>query len=279
MEDNIVVLDKKEKKAIHQKQRSFFRASMRKNANILSAMVRRNFKSQYRNSILGAFWTVLNPLLNTLILSFVFSGFFGGTDLVYAVYIFSGNLIFNIMRQITAQSLECLVSNSDLIKKVKISYAIFPVSNMFTALVNFGVAFIALLFVMLIVGQTFHWEIVFIITLLPAVLLFSLGVGFVLSSMFVFFRDIKHLYDVFLTLWMYMTPIFYNISMFEGRDLVVNVITINPMYQYVTMFRNMIGGVIPSATTYLIAYAWAIGMVLIGYTIFKLNRKKYILYI
>lgn len=245
-------------------------------------MVKRNFKAQYRNSVLGALWTVLNPLLNMIVMSFVFSKLFGSDEVGnYPVYIFCGNLIFNIMRQITTQSLGCLVSNSDLIKKVKISYSIFPMSNMFTALVNFGVAFVALIIVMLIVGQQFYWTIFMTVLIVPAVLIFSLGVGYALSSLYVFFRDVSHLYEVFMTLWAYLTPLFYAASSLgEEGSLVRNVIDINPMTHYVSAFRSIIQwGQVPSGTEFLICYAWAFVMLIIGYTIFKLNRKKYILYI
>jgi len=180
---------------------------------------------------------------------------------------------------VTTQSLDCLVKNSGLIKKVKISYAIFPISNTFTALVNFSVALIALMIVMLIVGQQFYWTLVLIVTIIPAVMLFSLGVGYILSSLFVFFRDIKHLYDVGITLWMYLTPIFYGAKQL-GNETVTAIINANPMTHFVTAFRDLVQwGVIPSGMEFLICYAWAIGMFVLGYLIFRLNRKKYILYI
>ncbi len=254
---------------------------MRKNSNILKALVNKNFKAQYRNSVLGVLWTVLNPLLNMLVLSLVFSKLFGNRVGVgiYPVYLFCGNLIFNMMRQITSQSLTSMVTNSGLIKKVKISYSVFPISSMFTALVNFGVSFVALIIIMLIVKQPFHWTIILTITIVPAVLLFSLGIGFVVSSLYVFFRDIKHLYEVFLTLWMYLTPLFYTASSLKN-ETITKIIGLNPMTHFITAFRNIIQwGTIPSGLEFLICYAWAVAMLLIGYTIFKLTKKKFILYI
>ena len=253
----------------------------RKNKYILQALVKRNFKAQYRNSILGVLWTVLNPLLNMIVLSLVFSQLFGNRQGVgiYPVYLFCGNLIFNMMRQITSQSLNSIVNNSGLIKKVKISYSVFPTTTMFTALVNFGVSFIALIFIMLIVKQPFHWTILLTITIIPAVLLFSLGIGFILSSLFVFFRDVKHLYDVFLTLWMYLTPLFYTANSLKN-ETIIKVIGLNPMTHFITAFRNIIQwGTVPSGVEFLICYGWAFAMLIVGYAIYRLSRKKFILYI
>ena len=253
----------------------------RKNKYILQALVKRNFKAQYRNSILGVLWTVLNPLLNMIVLSLVFSQLFGNRQGVgiYPIYLFCGNLMFNMMRQITSQSLQSIVSNAGLLKKVKISYSVFPTTSMFTALVNFGVSFIALIFIMLIVKQTFHWTIVLTVTIIPAVLLFSLGIGLILASLFVFFRDIKHIYEVFLTLWMYLTPLFYTADSLKNATI-IKIIGLNPMTHFITAFRNIIQwGTVPNGIEFLICYGWAFAMLIIGYAIYRLTRKKFILYI
>lgn len=257
------------------------RNKMRKNKYILSAIVSKNFKSQYRNSVLGVFWTVLNPLLNMLVMALVFTELFGNRAGVgiYPVYLFCGNLIFGIMRQITSQSLTSIVDNSGLIKKVRISYSVFPISNMFSALINFGLSFIALIAIMLVVKQKFYWTILLTITIIPAVLLFSLGIGLVLASLYVFFRDIKHIYSVFLTLWTYLTPMFYTVETLK-KPAIINIVKLNPMTQYVTMFRNIIQwGTVPGGMHYLFAYGVAIAMFLIGYLFYRLTKKKFILYI
>ena len=124
----------------------------KKNSYIVQAMVVKNVKEQYRNSVLGILWTVLNPLLNMIVMALVFSNLFGrqiiGAD--YPVYILSGSIIFTLMRSITERSLGCIVNNASLIKKVKIDYEVFPVSNMFSGLVNFLFSFIALIVVVII---------------------------------------------------------------------------------------------------------------------------------
>lgn len=257
------------------------RNKMRKNKYILGAIVTKNFKSQYRNSVLGVVWTVLNPLLNMIVMALVFSEMFGSRAGVgnYPVYIFCGNLIFSVMRQATSQSLTSIVGNSGLIKKVKISYSVFPISNTLLSLVNFGLSFVALIAIMLFEKQKFYWTMTLTVTIIPALLFFSLGLGLILASLYVFFRDIKHIYSVAITLWMYLTPLFYTVDGLKNPTI-MKFIEINPMTQFVTMFRDMIQwGSVPSWGTYLYVYAFGLGMWGIGYLIYRLLRKKFILYI
>ncbi len=266
---------------VNKPKKNDFVVQMKKNSYILSAMIKRNFKVQYRGSVLGVLWTILNPLLNMCVLALVFSNFFGSSPEVgiYAIYLLVGTIIFNITKQSTVQSLDSLVCNSDLIKKVKISYSVFPLSNMFTSLVNFGMSFIALIIVMLIVHQQFYWTLLLVITIIPAIMLFSLGISYFVSALFVFFRDIKNLYDVGMTLWYYLTPIFYTASIINIW-WVQKIIYLNPMYHFVTAARDMIQwGVVPGGMEYLIMYGWAFGLLALGYLVFRACRKKYILYI
>ena len=227
---------------------------IKKNANITRELVKKSIKIQYRNSAIGIFWTVLNPFLNMLVMFFVFGSILGysDSDPSYALYLLCGNVIFNMMRGATSQSLVSLVQNRGLLTKNKISYYVFPLSNNLSALVNFLFSCIALLGVMLFVwirGEAvFSWNFLLAFLMLPALFLFNYGVSMILASLFVFFRDIQHFYSVFLTLWTYLTPIFYKIDRFKKTNatqtladrFITGIIKLNPMYHYVDNFRSVI---------------------------------------
>lgn len=247
---------------------------------LLRLLVRRNIKNQYYRSFIGVLWTVLNPLLNMLVMAFVFSELFGfdsqgGLD--YSLYILSGNIIFSIMSSSTSGSLPCLVNQQDMLQKTKVSLTLFPTANVFSSLVTFGFSFIALLIVALIrlaAGAfSFHWEIVFTIVLLPAVVLFSLGLSYLLSALYVFFRDIQHVYTVLLTLWTYLTPLFYTIEALN-KPIVEKLMNFNPMYHYVSYFRDILMGNIPSLGQHIVCYGFALGMFAIGILVMTLVRNK-----
>ena len=249
-------------------------------AFLLRLLVKRNIQNQYYRSFIGILWTVLNPLLNMVVMAFVFSQLFGrGStgELDYPLYILSGNIVFSIMRSSTSGSLPCLVAQRDMLQKTKVAIGLFPTANVFSSLVSFGFSFIALLAVAgarAIAGKyVFCWEIVFVIVLLPAVTLFSLGLSYFLSSLYVFFRDLKHIYSVILTLWTYLTPLFYTVSALNN-PLVDKYIKLNPMYHYVTYFRDILMGTIPTWQTHLICYGFGILSFVVGYAFLRLVQNR-----
>lgn len=275
-----------------------------KNVNIVKQLVLRSIKVQYRNSVIGVFWTVLNPLLNMLVMYLVFSTMFtrGGTQTeidTYALYLLCGNIVFGMMRTATFQSLPSIVQNRGLLTKNKMSYNVFPLSYSLSAVVNFSFSFIALLGVMAFVQFTteqvvFSFAIFLVLVALPALFLFCYGLSLVLAAMYTFFRDIKHFYNVFLTLWMYLTPIFYNISIFDtagfSASFMKTIIKLNPMYYYVEYFRDVVyrcsataasTGVsildlLPGFGSTITLYVIGLVATLIGAIVFMATKRKFI---
>lgn len=257
--------EKEQAKAERREERkewfAFRKKEFIKNVNIVKQLVIRSVKVQYRNSVIGIFWTVLNPLLNMLVMYLVFSTIFtrGGFATVtdestYALYLLCGNIVFGMMRTATSQALTSIVQNRGLLTKNKMSYNVFPLAYTLSAVVNFLFSLVALLGVMVFVWlvndqAVFSVNIFLVLVALPALFLFCYGLSLVLSAMYTFFRDIKHFYTVFLTLWMYITPIFYGITLFETEaagpsfglaDLMLLIIRANPMYYFVEYFRDVV---------------------------------------
>lgn len=263
------------------------KTKFKRSANTLISMVNRNVRNQYRNSVLGILWTVLNPLLNMIVIALVFSMIFNRNEmdgLYYPVYILSGNIVFGLLRNATTNALPCMVKNYDLLSKTRIVHEIFPISNVLSAVVNFFFSLIALFIVMLIFlnkpGVGFHWTLLLtVLPYLPLLMLFSLGVSFILATIYIRFRDIQHIYSVVLTLWMYLTPLFYSLEMIKGHQTAITILKINPMYHFVTYFRSLLVGQVPSLLTHGILLAWGVGMCGVGFLFFHFSKKKFLLYI
>ncbi len=261
-----------------------------KNRNIVHELIRKNVKTQYRNSFLGVFWSVLNPLLNMLVMWLVFSQFFGQNDPLYPIYLLTGNILFQFLRSSTISSMTSIVNSRGLITKVKIDHYLFPLSSTLSALVNFAFSFISLLIIMLIMQisggySLFGYQMLGLILLLPAFLLFQYGISLFLSALYVFCRDIKHLYTVFLTLWTYITPVFYKLNRLDANSIAYKILKLNPMYYFLTYFRDSVynmsylGGGMASWKMLGLLYLLGIASLLIGYLFYKLLKKNFINYV
>lgn len=214
-----------------------------KNRYVLYELVRKNVKTQYRNSVLGMLWTVLNPLLNMLVMWAVFSQFFGRNDPLYPIYLLTGNILFACLSSATNGALQSIVNNRGLLTRVKIDSYLFPLSSTLSSLVNFAFSMIALLCIMLFIQffgghSVFSVRILMVFLMIPAFVLFEYGIGLFLAALFVFLRDIKYLYSVFLTLWTYLTPIFYKVDTLKTGSFALSIVKMNPMYYFLRFFRD-----------------------------------------
>lgn len=259
---------------------------------LIEQLVTRDFKIKYKRSVLGIFWSFLNPLLMMIVQFVVFSTFFGrgaGQE-HYAIYLLCGIVCFNGFNDCTTQAMTSITSNASLITKVYVPKYIYPMSKVFSASINLILSMVPLLVVTVIYGFFGHLYLKPAILLLPLALailiLFILGVSFILSSLMVFFHDIAFLWGVLTTMWMYATPIIYPLSMLESmedstmKSIALFVIKVNPLTHYVDVMRSLvISGCSPSMKEWGICLLWAIIMMIIGLIVFHKTEDKFVLYI
>ena len=250
-----------------------------KYAPLLRELVIRDIKIRYRHSVLGILWTVLSPLLNMIVKTVVFQTIFANSIEFFALYVMIGNVVFSFVSESTNRGMNAILWNASLIKKVYIPKYLFPLANVVSSLVNFGFSFIAMIFVMLIIRAPFRPIMLTFIIPLVYLMIFAFGLSLILCAINVFFRDIQHLYTIFLTVWMYISAIFYDVSML-GNGFVKTIININPLYQYIRFFREIImDGVFPGIYHNIYCALWAALMLVMGILFFKTTQKKFILHI
>lgn len=263
--------------------------TLRSSLIVLGSMTHKNVKRQYRDSFLGVLWTVLNPVLQAFVMAFVFGTFLGGSvgkpypeyagpEVVFVVYILAGQTVFGLMLGATRAALPSIVRGRGLIDKVALPMSVLPISENLTSLVNFGFAFVALVVIQLSYMGVMYTTAFALLLFLPSLIIFSLGISLVLASIFVFFRDIDHIYSVVASLWMYLTPLFYSVT--QMKDDVAKIIKLNPMYHYVDTFRYlMVYGEYPVSWKIPLCYAMGLVSLALGVLIFNLTKKKFVLYI
>lgn len=252
---------------------------LRQNLFVLQSLVSRDFKLKYRRSVLGVLWSLLNPLLMMIVMAAVFSYMFRFKIENFPVYLILGTIMFDFMSRSTAAAMESIVDSQALIKKVRIEKVIFPLEKVVFELVNFALALVAAAAVMAFfrVVPSIHiiWALPLLIVL---VTLFCTGLSLLLSALSVFFRDVMHLWSVLLTAWTYATPLFYPFEMLP--DWMQTVMQFNPMYHYITFFRDfMMWNALPTVNQMLAGIAMAVITFLVGLFVFRRTESKFILHI
>lgn len=243
---------------------------------LLEELVGRDIKVKYRRSVLGVLWTLLNPLMMMIVLSVVFSSLFKFDIEYFPVYLLSGQLIFNFYNESTSNAMSAILNNASLIKKIYVPKYLFVLSRILSSIINLAASFSALILVMLAMRIPLHWTIIFSIIPLVLLAVFSLGVSLLLAAVTVKFRDIMHLYSVFTTALLYLTPVIYPMSILPEK--VKLIVAINPITNYVGMFRDvMIYGTIPGIISLLVATIEAVIMLGIGLRVFYKMQDEFIL--
>ena len=251
---------------------------MKKNQFLFEELVKRDFKQKYKRTVLGMAWSILSPLLNLLVMSLVFTQFFGRHTQHYTIYLFCGNLVFSYYRESTNGGMSSLMSNAGIFSKVNVPKYLFLLSKNVSALINFGLTLCVFFLFVFLDGITFHLRFFTLIYPIVCLVVFNVGVGLVLSALFVFFRDVSYLYDVFTMLLNYLSAIFYTVDGYS--PLMQKLFLCNPIYCYIKYFRVVVlEGSIPSLSFHVLCAFYAVVMVVIGGLIYKKNNHKFLYYI
>ena len=246
---------------------------------VFAELVKRDFKKRYKGSVLGVLWSMLAPLFQLMVMSFVFKRVFGSSVDHYTIYLFAGQLVFNYFKEATNNGMSSIISNAGIITKVTVPKYLFLISRVMAASINFFLTLIIFFVFIAFDKIAFTWK--FLLLIYPIVCLFLLiiGTGLILSALFVFFKDIQYLYEIFTLALMYFSAIFYDVSIFDGSR-VAQLIYINPIFVYINYIREIVMyGNIPSLTYHLYCLAYALLIVRFGAWMYKKYNYMFLYYI
>ncbi len=245
---------------------------------LLKTLVNRDFRIKYQASVLGMLWSFLNPLLTMLVYLFVFSTLFRSNIEHFPVYLMTGIVLFNYFSDSTSQGMASIVVNRTLITKVYMPKMLYPLSKILSTAINLMISFIPLAIVMLLTGVPFHKSLLLLPFVVIFIVMFCLGMSLILSTLNVFFRDIQFLWGVLITIWNFVTPIFYPESIIPAAFRTVY--HLNPLYQIMHFMRCItLDGIAPSPLSFL--YCFLAGMIplALGVIIFRKNQDRFVLYL
>lgn len=250
---------------------------IRKYRFVFTELVKRDFKKKYKRSFLGVLWSMLAPLFTLLVMNFVFSHFFGRTQEYYTIYLFSGWLIFQYYNEATNGAMSSLMANANIFSKVKVPKYLFLFSRVTSSSINFFLVLLVYFAFVIVYQLPITWKFIMLIFPIVCMFLLILGVGLILSALFVFFRDVQYLYGVFSTALMYFTPIFYTVDIMGDK---AKIFYLNPLYLYVTYFRDVvIGGIIPSLAFHVYTLLYSLIFFAIGCWMYKKYNYKFLYYV
>lgn len=252
--------------------------AVQKYSFLIRQLVSRDFKTKYKRSILGVFWSFLNPLLMMCVQYFVFSNIFKTDVPNFAAYLLIGTVIFNFFTESCGMALTSILGNASLITKVYVPKYIYPLTRVISSLVNLAISLIPLILVCLVTGVQFQKSAVLALFFLLCLVIFCLGFGLLLSTSMVFFRDTQFLWGVLNMMWMYATPIFYPETILPEKFRFV--LQINPLYHFLKNARMCIlDGLSPEPAVYVQCFLIALVTLLIGALVFRKNQDKFVLYL
>lgn len=241
-------------------------------------LIRRDFKAKYKRSVLGMLWSLLNPVFMMGIQYYVFSTIFKNNVEYYGVYLLLGVICFNYFSEVCNASLASIVINAGLINKVYVPKYLYTVTKSVSALINFALSMVPLIILVIISKIPLKIEMLLAMYGVIFLVIFCMGMGLILASIMVFFRDTQFLWGLFSMIIMYATPIFYTEDILP--DNLRFIFNINPLYHILKIIRtSILQGASADPIEYIYAGIISGIVLLIGTVIFKKTQDKFILYL
>lgn len=241
---------------------------------LLEEIVKKNFASKYKDSILGILWSVLKPLLIMSLLTIIFSTIFGKHIENFPVYYLSGKCIFDFFNTATNVSINSLRGNKNILKKTAVEKYIFVLGGIISEFINFIITLIILVLVMIVTNASFHL-LTSILAIFPIICLIMMitGISLILSVLCVYFSDIQHLWSVVTLMLMYASALFYPMDIIP--EPFYHYMILNPLYWIIDQFRNLVlYGTIPNQLNMINLFILSLIILVCGIIVYKKYEKK-----
>ena len=242
-------------------------------AFVISELTSREIKRKYARSTLGILWSVLNPLLMMVVMSLIFSTMFNKNIENYPIYYLTGQIIWTLFDTATNSAMTSLVDNKTLLIKAKLPKHTFILSRVYTALVNFGYTCIPFILMLAVFKISPSWTMLLFPVGVLYLLIFSIGLSYVLATEYVFFADIKYLYSIAMRVLMFMSAVFYPVSRLSEK--MQEVVKWNPIFLLIHFEREcVIYGNVPEAYVWIRLSTWCAVSLMLGMIVFKAKENK-----
>lgn len=242
---------------------------------MIFSLVRKDLRGRYKGSVLGFLWTFINPLLQLVVYTIVFSYILPTAIDKYYLYLFVGLIPWIFFSASITGGSSSIVAQKDLIKKIYFPRQVIPISYVTSCFVNMLLSFVVIFIVVLISGVGFNPT---ALLCLPVIMIveyvLALGMALLSSAITVYFRDLEHILGIFTMAWMYMTPIMYDKSIVPKK--LIPVFNLNPMTHVIECYRAVLyDKKIPELESLISSFALGILFLVLGYFVFQKLQKHF----
>lgn len=236
---------------------------------LLEEIVKKNFSSKYKDSVLGILWTILSPLLMMALFTIIFSTIFGRSIEYYPVYFLSGWCLFMFFNTAIGSSMDALRSNKNILQRTSAPKYIFVLGAVISEFLNFIIMMILLVAIIIITHAPLHWlTIPFAVIPIASLFIMLTGLGLILSVACVYYTDIRHLWSVLTMMFMYASAIFYPMEIIP--EPFRRYMILNPLYWVINQFRCFVySGTFPQVSFVLNLVLLSLIILIFGIIIFK----------
>lgn len=241
---------------------------------MVESLIKRDLRGRYKGSVLGFFWTFLNPLFQLLVYTFVFSIIMRMGIEDYYLFLFVALIPWNFFNTCISGGSCCVINQKDLLSKIYFPREVLPISHVLGQLVNMLLTFLVVIAVLIVSGKGINlavWP--YLLVIIPVEVLLAFGLTLLFSAITVYFRDMQFLLTVVAMAWQFMTPVMYPVEMVPDRFR--SLYYLNPMTPIIVAYRDVFYyKQAPQLNTLLLGTGMGIGFLIIGWVVFsKLKRR------
>ena len=243
---------------------------------LLKQLIRRDFYARYKRTFLGVVWSMLSPLIRFATQAVIFSYFFKRGQ-HFISYLIVGNIVYHYFSDATHQSMSAFTSNIRIISSIRIDKKLFLISKNVSCLINFFL--IMVIAFIIVLSDRIQPDIVWIYLCYPifCMFFFNMGIGYILATVHVFFRDMQYFYSLIVRNLMYFSAIFYRVTAFPEH--IQKLFFCNPVYCYIYYFRSVIiDKALPSPEVHALCFLYALVFFLLGKAVYAANNQRFFNY-
>jgi ABC-type polysaccharide/polyol phosphate export permease len=245
---------------------------------LIWALALKELKIRYKRSVLGFMWALLNPALMMVVLTLVFGTIMRFPIPHYAIFLLSVLLPWTFFAQSLSYSVESIVGNGDLIKKVAVAKLVFPMAAIVSNIINLLLSLIPLALLVPIMRHPFYWTWLYLPVPLLALVIFTLGMTFFFAVANVYYRDVSHILQVVLSAWFYFTPIIYSLDFIPSKYQWI--FKLNPLIYVINGFRLAVYyGILPRLQSIGASFVCAFIALFIGFAVFRKYQDDFVFYV